>query len=520
MADILLIAESSRAIAQLRNDVDVRWYYPGGIDRFVVSVPALVGAMTAPEWILSDDAAPIPESQIPSQDVELRRDPGDGMASAAWKLLHKIIVDRMRIGCTIILDVMSDGKKIDADAVRKLRGVLDEAEGWEYRVKWLAEDSSAGMPGDSENREKWSRIGVSPADVITVRQASDSAVVPVRDYDDDACSAYREIRVWGDVQGCGDAFTESVREVGDDPTVLKVFSGDLFDRGHGAAPVFDWMMAHIDDPTVLWVRGDHDGLLRIYGDSSRKDFMPGPTKDTIRQIMDGSTWVDKSVRQMLEEETGHRAFSPHEGGQTGSHPVHDARPSAKIVARKARDVVRRGARELYSRMVDVLPLKWDGRLWVVTHAGLHPGMLTVSMTGDGHSYDFDYGLRPSANDPQFPEFLALGWESQQFFYHGTGRACDKGDYDMDIDSLIDDVECQADECGMQTVNQIHGHRNKFDVGMDDHQHVWNLEHNVERGGTMRVAVIDRDGRVHVKEHLDAAAIKNPAPQHRSHRVGK
>lgn len=80
---------------------------------------------------------------------------------------------------------------------------------------------------------------------------------------------------------------------------------------------------------------------------------------------------------------------------------------------------------------------------------------------------------------------------------------------MDIDSLIDDVECQADEWGMQTVSQIHGHRNKSGVTADAHQHVWNLEHNVERGGTIRVVVIDREGHVHVEEYPARRLTRTP-----------
>lgn len=239
------------------------------------------------------------------------------------------------------------------------------------------------------------------------REATDTAVIPFRDYDSADQPAWREICVCGYVQDCSDAFTESIREVGDDPSVLKVFSVDLFDRGHGAAAVFDWLMAHINDPSVVWVRGNHDGLLRIYGDSGRADFVPGPTKDTIGQIMDGSEWDGKSVSQMLMGEATHKAFASHESRQPAGRSARDARPSAKIVARKARNVVRHGARELYSRMVDVLPFRWADQLWVVTHAGLHPGMLTVSMRGDGSS-DFDYGYRPQADKPQFSDTWPLG----------------------------------------------------------------------------------------------------------------
>lgn len=489
----MLIAESKRAIAQLTNEVMVKYQYPGGVGRFVVSLSRIGKTLDSPSWVLTEDGS---RARQLGQDVELRYDPESPMLSLAWKTLRPVLTDRMRRGATIILDVTPEGDStISAADVRRLRGVLADADAWQYDVEWLQADA------DSQHVEttagEWAARGVEDmSTVTTVSEAASTVLVPVRDWDAVDHSQYREVRVWGDIQGCGDAFRESIRGVGDDPTVLKVFSGDLFDRGHGAAVVFDWMMDHLHDPSVVWVRGNHDGLLRIYGDNGLTGFVPMATRDTVQQILDGSLWVGQQVEAMLREQEA--------CGRTITGDSSRLRPRA----------MRRGARKLYAEMVDLLAFRWAGQLWIVTHAGLHPGQLTSSMRGVG-SDGFSYDARPDASSPEFPGEIALGWESQQFFNHGTGRAFDKGDYDVDIDALIDGVECQADEWGMQTVDQLHGHRNQHDVAADAHQHVWNLEHNVERGGTMRVAVVSRDGSVTVDEYVDAAAVADPAQERRS-----
>ena len=68
----MLIAESKRAIAQLTNEVMVKYQYPGGVSRFVVSLSRIGKTLDSPSWVLTEDGS---RARQLGQDVELRYDP-------------------------------------------------------------------------------------------------------------------------------------------------------------------------------------------------------------------------------------------------------------------------------------------------------------------------------------------------------------------------------------------------------------------------------------------------------------
>lgn len=66
-----------------------------------------------------------------------------------------------------------------------------------------------------------------------------------------------------------------------------------------------------------------------------------------------------------------------------------------------------------------------------------------------------------------------------------------GDYSYNVDKKWNSMMVGLEE--KERVTQFHGHRNSLKVGLDDYLYSYNLEDNVERGGNLRVATIDKTG---------------------------
>ncbi len=132
---------------------------------------------------------------------------------------------------------------------------------------------------------------------------------------------------------------------------------------------------------------------------------------------------------------------------------------------------------------------------------------------DSFSKEFESKTRPQLEDAgidegatrafcaKFKECLFIGYGDKNIYVTHAGLSTDKvplpliatrqmthgvGRYDFNIDKAW--MENTTGE-----VYQVHGHRNKSDIAIDEYERSFNLEGQVEFGGALRVITLDKDG---------------------------
>ena len=132
---------------------------------------------------------------------------------------------------------------------------------------------------------------------------------------------------------------------------------------------------------------------------------------------------------------------------------------------------------------------------------------------DSFSKEFEAKTRPQLEDAgidkmatrefcaKFKECLLIGYGDKRIYVTHAGLSTDKvplpfiatqqmthgvGGYDFNVDKAW--MENTTGE-----VYQIHGHRNKSDIVIDEYSRSFNLEGQVEFGGSLRVVTLDKDG---------------------------
>lgn len=127
-------------------------------------------------------------------------------------------------------------------------------------------------------------------------------------------------------------------------------------------------------------------------------------------------------------------------------------------------VTKKDIKRFTKKLQDVYMFDYRGQTYVCTHAGLTEEDI-MNLTDD-FGVDID----------------------QSNFVDGVGK------FDFDVDYWYNDI---ASYFSNSTI-QFHGHRNAFDVAIDEYETIYNLEQKVERGGHLAVATIDDKG---VHTHL-------------------
>ncbi|WP_143180975.1 RNA ligase, partial [Buchananella hordeovulneris] len=233
----------------------------------------------------------------------------------------------------------------------------------------------------------------------------------------------------GDVQSCAGALAKLKEHYGGwDPRTLFVFVGDLFDRGPDAAGVAELIGVRPPDNVVL-VEGNHDENLRfLLAGLSRAGF--------------------PDTRVSLEQ--------------------------LRAVGYTKKDLA-----DLVERFVPAYALRFAGRSFLVTHAGLAPATIDAIMHVDDQgrrAYDFTHlPLRQ----------LLLGSSSRQQTYRGFSQ------YDRSVEAALSHPQ----------IVQVHGHRNGTRTESPGPEaaapNVWALEQRVEHGGHLAALEVNADGRTQV-----------------------
>ena len=132
---------------------------------------------------------------------------------------------------------------------------------------------------------------------------------------------------------------------------------------------------------------------------------------------------------------------------------------------------------------------------------------------DSYSKEFESKTRPQLDNAgidkvatrefcnKFKECLFIGYGDKNIYVTHAGLSTDKvplpfiatqqmthgvGGYDFNIDKAW--MENTTGE-----VYQVHGHRNKSDIAIDEYERSFNLEGQVEFGGSLRVMTLDKNG---------------------------
>ena len=355
-----------------------------------------------------------------------------GRTSAeAFRIAQSICAARMKKGETIIIDSVAARR-------RTIGGFLHEAQVYGYAVKYV--DMQENLTLDEIMKRNDSRgIRAIPHDVVenqyrncneyriekNEEKITRAQMMSMSLVKEHNLDAFDTVSIVGDIQGCFSTFRHSGRNENKDGEFI-IFAGDLFDRGPDdeAAPMFDWLLGHHQDEDKAFVIGNHDSYLRFYGDDAHGDYGES-TQTTISHIMHDSTMVGNSPKRL------HR-FS----------------------------------NAIYRSMVPMYAFSFHDRHYVVTHGGMHPSVFDDARVEGGYK---------------------LGFNSDQSFWYGTGTTVNTGDYDIDIDDIIEHE--RHDDSPIQ----IHGHRNEHHHALNDYRHVYNLETQVEHGGFLSIVRIDGNG---------------------------
>lgn len=73
---------------------------------------------------------------------------------------------------------------------------------------------------------------------------------------------YKRLLAVGDIHGCYDMFIDLWQKVAFHPNEdMAVFLGDYIDRGPDSAKMMEWVMAHQNQPNMVFLRGNHEAMM-------------------------------------------------------------------------------------------------------------------------------------------------------------------------------------------------------------------------------------------------------------------
>lgn len=234
---------------------------------------------------------------------------------------------------------------------------------------------------------------------------------------------YNKIRVIGDIHNSGTPLEKLVSNF--DENTLYVFTGDYFDRGVEPAKTMDILNKLIDKKNIIFLEGNHEIHIRNYiiGNKSKV----------------GRTFINKTLPKLIEA--------------------------------NGEDKVKSFLKKLLHRLQDVSLIRFNGKLLVLTHAGLTNDQL---------------------------DFNKYGLHNSHYFVKGLGK------YELDIDKIFEEKVDDKD------IYQIHGHRNNFLHDVTEFTHSFNLEQKVEYGNKLgAVDVLKTNDGIKIVEVSEAnKVIKN------------
>lgn len=363
----------------------------------------------------------------------------------AFGITDEILQQRLRRGQTVILDLTAANRK----TISKL---LQTANVYNYHINYVNMQKNLTI---NEILERNRNRGIRAVPDVVVRkmynavdnykyEKHEHVITPVEMLDkqyisinEDIQKKYKRAVFIGDIQGVYDRFskTEELMHPYDD--TVYIFTGDILDRGNGAAEMFDWVIDHIDNDNIIVIRGNHDNYWRYYCNPAIE-----------------SRYYGKATQNSIEDIL-----------KRSEHASGDPKTLSKL------------AKATEKKFIDMFAFQVNDKVYVATHGGLLPNELVNNYDADKHAYK-------------------LGFKSEQYFYYGAGTTIDTGDYKTDIDRIIESYYHVNSTVSMNVNNipdmiQIHGHRNEYKHAVNEFTHTVNLEQHVEYpDGNLALAVLD------------------------------
>lgn len=250
-----------------------------------------------------------------------------------WNTLHRMLEVRMECGDFTVIDATHKTSK----AVSKYLELADKYRYNCYQLNieaTLEECLERNLLRDSIRRVPESEITrayeILQANKLSNRFKQISSIDEIINYYVTDVSAYKEVKIIGDVHGCYTCLKEAVGETLD-PDVLYVFVGDYFDRGIENKEMYDFLVQHHKDSNVILLEGNHE--------------------KHIWKLINGLDITSSDFKATLEE----------------------------IEKSYPRDQVVKNLKEIYNKLRQCFAFVHKGQKYLVTHGGLTavPNLTTI-----------------------------------------------------------------------------------------------------------------------------------------------
>lgn len=250
-----------------------------------------------------------------------------------WDTLHTMLENRMRNGDFTVIDATHKTSK----AVSKYVELADkyryncyqhniEATLEECLERNLLRDAVRRVP-DIEIRRAYNML---QENKLSNRFKEVDDVDDILNYYITDASAYKEVKIIGDVHGCHTCLLEAIGG-SLNPDVLYVFVGDYFDRGIENKEVYEFLLSHYNDDNVVLLEGNHE--------------------KHIWRLINGEEITSENFKMTLDE-------------ITKVYPL---------------EQVRKELKKIYYRMRQCFAFTYCGKKYLVTHGGLTsvPNLTTI-----------------------------------------------------------------------------------------------------------------------------------------------
>lgn len=260
-------------------------------------------------------------------------------------------------------------------------------------------------------------------------------------------NSYKKIHHIGDIHGCRDSLLTYLIGGKLNSDEFYIFVGDYTDRGIQNVETVSYLTSIRNEPNVVFLEGNHDKRLIRFSKG--------------RTSYSDETSQFKSTKAEL------------------------------ILAIKEGRLDLGELRDWTLTFKEAFFYEYEGTKFIISHGGISS---------------------PVTNEIGAPVFLT-GLSSEEFI-EGTG------DRDFDVDYafsqqaqlFIDSMGERLGSEGFSVDNtvQVHGHRNKFKVAIDQYYHSYNLEGRVEFGEYLRVLTVQKNlGNIQFDSHYVANKIFEP-----------
>lgn len=358
-----------------------------------------------------------------------------------WDLLMKFTEDRMRRGDFTIIDATHYRREL----LNKYKKLIAK---YRYRV-YIVDFTDIPLEEVLKRNRAREKYKIVPDDVIRKMYAvfKDDTEVSKRykvlnreealeNIYKDMCydyNQYNKIVMIGDIHGCYEPLKEyfNTNPINDD--TAYIFLGDYLDRGIQNREVLEFLLSIYNRHNILFLEGNHERWLRLYGEDSIDKEIPKNEKDILKKYLYKSFFLEYTYDSIKSKIFLHNTMKEIEG------------------------IDKKQIREFCRRLGQMAYIEFNNKRYVISHGGIP---VIPSMLYSADSYINGIGKYEDTDD------LYRAWKLTQ----------------MEVRKTLN-----------KEIVLVHGHRNVFDYPIKVEEGIYNLDNHVEFGGTLRILEITKDG---------------------------